>query len=74
MAKRKYTFGFLLCNFLLLTLVSLATTTQAQASSYKSKTTPTNSLAYFTKRGTLPNTKSSISMTYKRLKKKVSVI
>ncbi|MBM7699119.1 hypothetical protein [Kurthia huakuii] len=71
MAKMKYTFGFLLCNFLLMAPISLATTTQAQASTYKTKSTTTTSLEHFTKKGTLPNTKGSINMTYKTLKKKV---
>lgn len=72
MAKLKYTFGFLLCNFLLFAPIFLNSTTNAQASTYKTKSIPSNSLDKFTKKGTLPETKGSIGMTYKELKKKIT--
>ena len=72
MAKMKYTFGFLLCNFLLFAPIFLNSTTNAQALTYKTKSITSNALDNFTKKGTLPETKWSIGMTYKELKKKIA--
>lgn len=72
MAKLKYSLSFLFLNLLLLAPVALSSASTAEASTYKAKSITTNNLNTFTKKGTLPDAKGSIGMTYKDLKKKVN--